>query len=105
MLRTPPLSLYVHVPWCVRKCPYCDFNSHERRGEVQWREYVDALIRDLEQDLPLVWGRVVHSVFFGGGTPSLMPPEFMDDFLQRASALLSLAPGCEITLETNPGTA
>lgn len=102
---TPPLSLYVHVPWCVRKCPYCDFNSHEGRGALPFAEYVDALIRDLEQDLPLVWGRVVHSVFFGGGTPSLMPPEFMDAFLQQASARLRFAPDCEITMETNPGTA
>lgn len=104
-LMTPPLSLYVHVPWCVRKCPYCDFNSHEGRGALPFAEYVDALIRDLEQDLPLVWGRVVHSVFFGGGTPSLMPPEFVDAFLAQASARLKFAPDCEITLETNPGTA
>ena len=102
---TPPLSLYVHVPWCVRKCPYCDFNSHEGRGALPFEEYVSALIRDLEQDLPLTWGRVVHSVFFGGGTPSLMPPEFIDSFLQQASSRLRFAPECEITMETNPGTA
>ena len=102
---TPPLSLYVHIPWCVRKCPYCDFNSHEGRGTLPFEEYVAALIRDLEQDLPLVWGRVVHSVFFGGGTPSLMPPEFIDSFLQQASARMRFAPDCEITMETNPGTA
>ncbi|MEH6419329.1 radical SAM family heme chaperone HemW [Pseudomonas sp. CGJS7] len=104
-LTTPPLSLYVHLPWCVRKCPYCDFNSHEGRGALPFDAYVDALIADLEHDLPLVWGRTVHSVFFGGGTPSLFPPEFIDRFLQGASARLRFAPGCEITLETNPGTA
>ena len=104
-LTTPPLSLYVHLPWCVRKCPYCDFNSHEGRGPLPFDAYVEALIADLEHDLPLVWGRTVHSVFFGGGTPSLFPPEFIDRFLQGASARLRFAPECEITLETNPGTA
>ncbi|WP_198338978.1 radical SAM family heme chaperone HemW [Lysobacter capsici] len=104
-LTTPPLSLYVHLPWCVRKCPYCDFNSHEGRGALPFDAYVEALIADLEHDLPLVWGRTVHSVFFGGGTPSLFPPEFIDRFLQAASARLRFAPGAEITLETNPGTA
>jgi oxygen-independent coproporphyrinogen-3 oxidase len=104
-LIPPPLSLYVHLPWCVRKCPYCDFNSHEAKGPLPFDEYVDALIRDLDQDLPLVWGRSVHSVFFGGGTPSLFPAEQIDRFLQAASARLRFAPGCEITLETNPGTA
>ena len=104
-LVPPPLSLYVHLPWCVRKCPYCDFNSHEARGAPPFAAYVDALIADLEYDLPLVWGRTVHSVFFGGGTPSLFPPEAIERFLQAASARLRFAPGCEITLETNPGTA
>lgn len=104
MLTTPPLSLYVHIPWCVRKCPYCDFNSHQQRGALPFEAYVDALIADLEYDLPLVWGRVVHSVFFGGGTPSLFPPEAIDRFLQQASARLHLAPNAEITLEANPGT-
>jgi oxygen-independent coproporphyrinogen-3 oxidase len=105
MLTPPPLSLYVHIPWCVRKCPYCDFNSHERRGELPFAQYVDALLADLDFDLPLVWGRTVHTVFFGGGTPSLMPPEFIDRFLQGASSRLRFAPGCEITMEANPGTA
>ncbi|MFL6592383.1 MAG: radical SAM family heme chaperone HemW [Luteimonas sp.] len=105
MLTTPPLSLYVHLPWCVRKCPYCDFNSHEARGALPFAAYVDALIADLDLDLPLVWGRTVHSVFFGGGTPSLFPAEAIDAFLQAASARLRFAPGLEITLETNPGTA
>lgn len=105
MLIPPPLSLYVHLPWCVRKCPYCDFNSHAAKGALPFEEYVDALIRDLDHDLPLVWGRVVNSVFFGGGTPSLFPPEAIDRFLQAAGARLRFAPGLEITLETNPGTA
>ena len=109
MLSLPPLSLYVHLPWCVRKCPYCDFNSHEYRdgagGPPPFAAYVDALIADLDVDLPLAWGRTVHSVFFGGGTPSLFPAEAIDRFLQAASARLRFAPGCEITLETNPGTA
>ena len=104
MLTTPPLSLYVHLPWCVRKCPYCDFNSHAAKGALPIDAYVDALIQDLEFDLPLVWGRVVHSVFFGGGTPSLFPPAAIDRFLQQASARLRFAPDAEITLETNPGT-
>ena len=105
MLTTPPLSLYVHLPWCVRKCPYCDFNSHEGRGVLPFGAYVDALIADLEQDLPLVWGRTVQTVFFGGGTPSLFPAAAIDQFLQAASARLRFAPNLEITLETNPGTA
>jgi len=104
-LVPPPLSLYVHLPWCVRKCPYCDFNSHQAKGDLPFEAYVDALVRDLDQDLPLVWGRVVNSVFFGGGTPSLFPPEAIDRLLQAASARLRFAPNLEVTLETNPGTA
>ena len=104
MLTTPPLSLYVHLPWCVRKCPYCDFNSHEQRGPAQFDAYVDALIADLDHDLPLVWGRTVQTVFFGGGTPSLFPPDSIDRILQAASSRLRFAPNAEITLETNPGT-
>lgn len=105
MLIPPPLSLYVHMPWCVRKCPYCDFNSHQGKGELPFADYIDALLRDLDHDLPLVWGRAVQTVFFGGGTPSLFPPQHIDRFLQEASSRLRFAPGCEITLETNPGTA
>ena len=107
MLSFPPLSLYVHLPWCVRKCPYCDFNSHELKGggALPFEAYVDALIADLDHDLPLVWGRTVQTVFFGGGTPSLFPAPAVDRFLQAAAARLRFAPGCEITLETNPGTA
>jgi len=109
MLSTPPLSLYVHLPWCVRKCPYCDFNSHEYKspegaGAPPFDAYVDALIADLDHDLPLAWGRTVQTVFFGGGTPSLFPPESIDRFLQLASSRLRFAPNAEITLETNPGT-
>lgn len=105
MLSLPPLALYVHLPWCVRKCPYCDFNSHEAKGAPPYDAYIDALIADLDHDLPLVWGRTVQTVFFGGGTPSLFPPAAIDRFLQAASARLRFVPGCEITLETNPGTA
>ncbi|GAA5006235.1 radical SAM family heme chaperone HemW [Pseudoluteimonas lycopersici] len=104
MLSTPPLSLYVHLPWCVRKCPYCDFNSHEGRGALPFDAYVDALIADLDFDLPLAWGRTVQTVFFGGGTPSLFTPASIDRFLQLASSRLRFAPNAEITLETNPGT-
>ncbi|MBS7458411.1 radical SAM family heme chaperone HemW [Coralloluteibacterium stylophorae] len=104
-LIPPPLSLYVHIPWCVRKCPYCDFNSHGQKGALPVDAYVDALVADLEQDLPLVWGRTVHSVFFGGGTPSLFPPEAIGRILDAAAARLRFAPAAEITLETNPGTA
>jgi oxygen-independent coproporphyrinogen-3 oxidase len=100
----PPLSLYIHIPWCVRKCPDCDFNSHEQRGPLQFDAYVDALIADLDHDLPLAWGRIVQTVFFGGGTPSLFPPDSIDRFLQLASSRLRFAPNAEITLETNPGT-
>ena len=88
----------------MRKCPYCDFNSHEGRGALPFEAYVDALLADLDHDLPLAWGRTVHSVFFGGGTPSLFPPAAIDRFLQQASARLRFAPDVEVTLETNPGT-
>ena len=104
----PPLSLYVHLPWCLRKCPYCDFNSHEVRGEaadaLPQQRYLDALMADLEASLPLVWGRSVHSVFIGGGTPSLFSPEAIDHLLSGLRARLPLVADCEITLEANPGT-
>jgi len=100
----PPLSLYIHIPWCVRKCPYCDFNSHEARGEMPEAAYVDALIRDLEQSLPLIWGRKVFSVFIGGGTPSLFSAQAMDRILGAVRMLLPLDINAEITLEANPGT-
>jgi len=105
VLIPPPLSLYVHIPWCVRKCPYCDFNSHQQKGGLPVDEYVAALVADLEQDLPLAWGRTVHSVFFGGGTPSLFMPEAIGAILDACSARLRFAPNAEITLECNPGTA
>ncbi|MBP6626860.1 MAG: radical SAM family heme chaperone HemW [Arenimonas sp.] len=104
-LIPPPLSLYIHIPWCVKKCPYCDFNSHGQTGALPVDAYVAALVRDLEQDLPLVWGRTVHSVFFGGGTPSLFAPEAMAAILDACSARLRFAPSAEITMECNPGTA
>ncbi len=101
----PPLSLYLHLPWCLRKCPYCDFNSHEMRAaELPEQRYLDALMADLEAALPLVWGRAVHSVFLGGGTPSLFSPDAIDRLLGAVRARLPLEPGCEITLEANPGT-
>lgn len=100
----PPLSLYLHYPWCVRKCPYCDFNSHEARQHTPDQAYADALIADLEQALPLVWGKRVHSIFLGGGTPSLMPPQVLANLLARVRMLLPLAGTAEITLEANPGT-
>jgi len=100
----PPLALYVHIPWCLKKCPYCDFNSHERRGEIPEARYVDALLADLEFSLPSIWGRRVHTVFFGGGTPSLFAPESIDRILAGVRARVPLAPDAEITLEANPGT-
>jgi oxygen-independent coproporphyrinogen-3 oxidase len=108
----PPLSLYIHIPWCVRKCPYCDFNSHEAKpvlsmskgGGLPEREYVAALVRDLEMALPLIWGRKVYTVFFGGGTPSLLSGESVTEILRQVRMLLPLDHNAEITLEANPGT-
>jgi oxygen-independent coproporphyrinogen-3 oxidase len=101
----PPLSLYVHMPWCIRKCPYCDFNSHEiAADQAPQDDYLDALIADLDAALPLIWGRSVHSIFLGGGTPSLFTPAAIDRLLADLRARLKLAPDCEITLEANPGT-
>ncbi len=104
----PPLSLYVHIPWCVRKCPYCDFNSHEVRGkspgEAPERDYVHALIADLELALPQIWGRRVYSIFFGGGTPSLFSARAIEELLAAFRARLNLAADAEIALEANPGT-
>lgn len=103
----PPLSLYVHLPWCLKKCPYCDFNSHEARAGAQAlpeAQYIDALMADLEAALPLIWGRTVHSIFIGGGTPSLFSPQAIDRLLGDLRARLRLEADCEITLEANPGT-
>jgi oxygen-independent coproporphyrinogen-3 oxidase len=102
--QSPPLSLYVHIPWCVRKCPYCDFNSHVAGESIPERQYVDALIADLQMALPLIWGRPVVSAFFGGGTPSLLSPQAIDELLAAFRALTMLSPEAEITLEANPGT-
>ncbi len=104
----PPLSLYVHLPWCLKKCPYCDFNSHEWRGgtasEPPENAYIDALMADLEASLPLIWGRSAHSIFFGGGTPSLFSPHAIERLISGLRARLRLEADCEITLEANPGT-
>ncbi|RMD80008.1 MAG: radical SAM family heme chaperone HemW [Gammaproteobacteria bacterium] len=104
MKALPPLGLYLHLPWCRRRCPYCDFNAHALRGPLPARAYVEALLRDLEGELPRVWGRRVRSLFLGGGTPSLFPPEAVDRLLEGLRALLPLDPEAEITLEANPGT-
>jgi putative oxygen-independent coproporphyrinogen III oxidase len=98
------LGVYVHLPWCVRRCPYCDFNSHELRGAAPFADYVEALLEDLEDDLALVAGRAVGSVFFGGGTPSLCPPVLLGQFLDGLAARLPVEGSAEITLEANPGT-
>ena len=100
----PPLSLYVHWPWCVKKCPYCDFNSHEVRQAIPESAYIAALIADLESALPSIWGRRISSVFIGGGTPSLMSPEALDELLTAVRTRVTLLPEAEITLEANPGT-
>ena len=99
----PPLSLYIHLPWCVRKCPYCDFNSHAAQA-IPEAAYIDALLADLERALPDIWGRRIHTVFFGGGTPSLFSAEGIDRILTGVRTLTPLLPGAEITLEANPGT-
>ena len=104
----PPLALYIHLPWCLKKCPYCDFNSHElqsgRQAELPEGRYIDALLADLETSLPWVWGRPVRSIFIGGGTPSLFSPSAIGRLLDAVRALLPLVPGAEVTLEANPGT-
>ena len=104
----PPLSLYIHYPWCVRKCPYCDFNSHTlpsvESDKQRDEQYIAALINDLQHELPAVWGRTVHSVFIGGGTPSLIHPEVLQQLISQIAALVNLSPMAEITMEANPGT-
>ncbi|MBW5892262.1 radical SAM family heme chaperone HemW [Pectobacterium polaris] len=104
MLKLPPLSLYIHIPWCVQKCPYCDFNSHALKGDVPHQEYVDHLLADLDADLPLASGRELHSIFIGGGTPSLLSAEAMQSLLDGVRARIPLTPDAEITMEANPGT-
>ena len=100
----PPLSLYIHWPWCVKKCPYCDFNSHESKGEIPEAEYINALIADLESALPQIWGRRIGTVFIGGGTPSLISGAGMDALLTGIRSRITLIPEAEITMEANPGT-
>ncbi|NCU94065.1 MAG: radical SAM protein, partial [Burkholderiaceae bacterium] len=101
----PPLSLYVHFPWCERKCPYCDFNSHQvKDGGFNESRYIEALVTDLQTELPNVWGRRVHTIFIGGGTPSLLSPKGLDDLLSHVRALIPIEPHAEITLEANPGS-
>ena len=104
----PPLALYVHLPWCLKKCPYCDFNSHEWQSgagaDLPEQRYLDAICADLEHSLPLIWGRAVHSIFIGGGTPSLFSPQAIDRLISDLRARLNLEADCEITLEANPGT-
>lgn len=102
--NTIPLSLYIHIPWCVKKCPYCDFNSHALKNQLPEQEYLDALIADLQIDLPLAQGREIKTIFFGGGTPSLISPKGIANLLQRVASLITLATDIEITLEVNPGT-
>jgi oxygen-independent coproporphyrinogen-3 oxidase len=104
VLETPPLALYVHFPWCVRKCPYCDFNSYTLHGELEERRYIEALLRDLEAQAPEVAGRAVISIFLGGGTPSLFSPRAVADLLESARRHLTVAVDLEVTLEANPGT-
>ena len=104
LAQLPPLALYVHIPWCVRKCSYCDFNSHQAKGDVPERAYVEALVTDLELALPDVWGRRVYSVFFGGGTPSLFSAAAIGTLVSAFRARLPLAADCEISMEANPGT-
>ncbi|MBS9426253.1 radical SAM family heme chaperone HemW [Photorhabdus caribbeanensis] len=104
MLKLPPLSLYIHIPWCVQKCPYCDFNSHALKGDVPHQEYVDHLLADLKTDLPMVNGREVTTIFIGGGTPSLLSSQAMQQLLDGVRALLPVSPQAEITMEANPGT-
>jgi oxygen-independent coproporphyrinogen-3 oxidase len=105
MLELPPLSLYVHIPWCVRKCPYCDFNSHESANQIPENDYLEALFRDLKNDLPWAQNRKLHSIFFGGGTPSLFSASAIEKIIQHAETLIGFENQIEITLEANPGTA
>jgi oxygen-independent coproporphyrinogen-3 oxidase len=105
MLELPPLSLYVHIPWCVRKCPYCDFNSHESADQIPENDYLEALFRDLKNDLPWAQNRKLHSIFFGGGTPSLFSASAIEKIIQHAETLIGFENQIEITLEANPGTA
>lgn len=103
-MRFIPLALYIHIPWCIRKCPYCDFNSHQAASHLPEKQYVQALLKDLSQELPFIWGRRLESIFIGGGTPSLFSAESIDELLAGIRALLPFRPNIEVTLEANPGT-
>ncbi|MBY5980256.1 radical SAM family heme chaperone HemW [Ferrimonas balearica] len=103
-MSLPPLSLYIHIPWCEQKCPYCDFNSHARKGAIPEQEYIAALLADLDRDLALAQGRMLTSIFIGGGTPSLISPAGIASLLSGVAERLPLAPQCEVTMEANPGT-
>ncbi len=103
-MSLPPLSLYIHIPWCEQKCPYCDFNSHARKGAIPEAEYIAALLADLDRDVPLAQGRTLTSLFIGGGTPSLISPAGIATLLKGVAERLPLAPACEVTMEANPGT-
>lgn len=104
LTQLPPLSLYIHMPWCIKKCPYCDFNSHGLKGTLPEQEYIDSLIMDLEQALPLIWGRSIQTIFIGGGTPSLFSGEVIDRLISSIRSRIKISPYAEITLEANPGT-
>ena len=103
-MQLPPLSLYIHIPWCIQKCPYCDFNSHALKQKIDEQAYVKALLNDLDSQLRYVQNRPIHSIFFGGGTPSIMSAEAIEQILQGVGTRLTLSSDCEITLEANPGT-
>ena len=105
MLELPPLSLYVHIPWCIKKCPYCDFNSHENADKIPENDYIKSIFCDLQNDLPWVQNRKIHSIFFGGGTPSLFSAHAIEKIIQQAETLIGFEDNIEITLEANPGTA
>ena len=104
MLTLPPLRLYIHIPWCVQKCPYCDFNSHGQNGELPQQEYVDALLADLKSDLHYVQGREIHTIFIGGGTPSLFDAAQIERLLTGVNEMIPFSDQIEITMEANPGT-
>ena len=104
LLSLPPLSLYIHIPWCLKKCPYCDFNSHANTGDLPEKAYVEKLLHDLEQDLSYVQGRSLRSLFIGGGTPSLFSPESIATLLEKIAQLIKFSDDMEITMEANPGT-
>ena len=103
-LKNPPLSLYIHVPWCIKKCPYCDFNSHQKTGELPEDAYISALLADLRQDAHYIQGRPLHSIFIGGGTPSLFSAASFERLLHEIEKIVPFKPNIEITLEANPGT-